>query len=659
MINTSFPTRLLGAAILAAMLSAASPFEVQARMGDPPVWRPVSQAELDMKTPKVEPDADAEAIFWEVRVDDKKLSKLTYKHYVRVKIFTERGRERFAKMDIPFMKGKKVEDVAARVIRPDGSIVELKPTDIFDREIARAGKLRVQAKSFAVPGIEPGVIVEYQYSESIKGDSAAGERLVFQRDIPMQRVSYAVRPYEGSLLSFNSYNMPDTKFVKGADGFFTATLTDVPAYKEEPYMPPDDEVRKWVYVSYRNLGSLLQWGMLGMRWGNFLKSMSKPKKDIRMKAEELTAGAANEEEKVRRIYDFVQKRIKNVSLDPSFTDEEMKDLDIDSASDILKRGMGASIHIDVLFASLAKASGVDIAMVLAGDRSDNFFNPDKYPFANFVQWSGFAVKIGTQWKFFDPCVPYMPFGGTPWHREDVRALIITEDNYVWYTVPPSDPSASPARRTADLKLLSDGTLEGQVKIEYEGHQALSRRIDQFKDSPSKREETFRDEVKGNLSNAEITNVSILNFDDNSKPLTYVFNVKVPGYAQKAGRRLLLQPGFFESGSKPMFSSATRTYSVTFPYAWSEQDAITIKLPDGYELDGADSPGEVADSSRIGSDKISISIDKTANVLHYNRKFHFGGGGKLIFPVTTYQPLKSLFDAFHKADTHAISIRQKQ
>ncbi len=119
-------------------------------------WRPVTPAELEIKTPKVEPGADAEAIFWEIRLDDKKSDKLSYNHYVRVKIFTERGRERFAKMDIPFVKGKKIEGVAARVVRPDGSSVDLKPADIFEREIAKAGKAKILAKSFAVPGIEPG-----------------------------------------------------------------------------------------------------------------------------------------------------------------------------------------------------------------------------------------------------------------------------------------------------------------------------------------------------------------------------------------------------------------------------------------------------------------------------------------------------------------------
>jgi len=656
---TTFQNQKIRLSFLLVMLAALGVgTETIAQKNDQSVWRPITQAELDMKTPKVEPDADAEAIFWDVRVDDKKAGKLSYRHYVRVKVFTERGREKFSKMDIPFMKGKKVEDVAARVIKPDGSTVDLKPTDIFDRDIAKAGKVRVQAKSFAVPGIEPGVIVEYQYSESIKGDSASGERLIFQRDIPMQSVTYSVRPYgKSSSLAFNSYNMPETKFVEGKDGFRSATLTNVPSYKEEPYMPPDDEVRKWVYLQYQDLGTFFQWGMLGLRWQPVIGSMNKPKKDIKAKAAELTAGITSDEEKLRKIYDFVQKNIKNIAFDPNMTEEKYDDMDIDSLSDVLKQGTGTSTMIDFLFAALARAAGYEVAIVFAGDRSDNFFNPDKYPYLSFVQLGGVAVKVGVEWKYFDACAPYMPYGTLPWQREDVRSLIVSDTNNVWRNTPISDFKKSPARRNGTFTLSADGTLEGEIKLEYDGHQAISRRRDQFKDSPEKREENIKEEIKSLISTAEISNISIQNFEDSSKPLTYVMKVKVPNYAQKAGKRLIIQPGFFEYGSSPVFASATRTHSVYFPYPWSEKDTISIKLPDGFALDSAERPGNVGDTGGIGKDIVEMSLDKTKNTLIYSRDFYFGGGGKILFPVATYPAVKSLFDAFHKADTHAISLKQ--
>ncbi|QYO65864.1 hypothetical protein [Leptolyngbya sp. 7M] len=68
-------------------------------------WRPVAPADLQASTPIVEPGADAEAIFWEVRVDDSSTNELALRHYVRIKVFTEKGREDFARHDVNFTKG--------------------------------------------------------------------------------------------------------------------------------------------------------------------------------------------------------------------------------------------------------------------------------------------------------------------------------------------------------------------------------------------------------------------------------------------------------------------------------------------------------------------------------------------------------------------------
>ena len=625
-------------------------------------WRPVTPAELQMKAPQVEPDADAEAIFWEVRLDDKKLSKLSYNHYVRVKIFTERGREKFSKFDIPFLKGRKIENVAARVIKPDGSTVELQPSDIFERDIVTVRKTKIKAKSFAVPGIEPGVIVEYQYDETIKNDSASGERLVFQRDIPMQKVTYFVRPYASSTLHFKAYNMPETRFTEGKGkedkGFYVGTMTNVPSLKEEPYMPPDDEVKKWVYLRYENLGTLLQWNFLSKGYSEFLKKVSKPNKEVKQKAAELTAGAASNEEKLRKIYEFVQKDIKNLSYDRSLSEEQRENIKVKDADDALKNRAGNAMYIDLLFASLARAADFEVNIVLAGDRSDNFFTPDKYPYPNFIHPACIAVKVGNDWKFYNPGTPYLPFGRLVWYEEDTTAMLIGDGGFIWKVTPLSDYKSSPAKRSGKLKLSEDGALEGTVRVEYSGHQAITRRRDGYMDSQTKREDDYKEEVKRQISAAEITNLSIENFEDASKPLIYSYKIRVPNYAQKTGKRLFFQPGFFEYGSNPTFSSATRTHDIYFPYPWSEEDNVEIEMPKTFELESAESPGEIADPSKIGSLNINIGVDKANNVLVYKRNFHFGGGGSILFPSAVYQPLKNLFDAFQKSDSHTLTIKQK-
>lgn len=624
-------------------------------------WRPVSPAELAMKEPKVDKEADAEALFWETRLDDKKLSRLTISHYVRLKIFTERGREKFSKLDIPFTKGKKIEDVAARVIKPDGTIVNLAPTDIFEREVAKVGKARFMAKSFAVPAIEPGVIVEYQYVETIKGDSVGGERLIFQRDIPMQKVTYLIRPFGKSTLKYNWYNIPEARFRDDPanKGYQVATLYDVPAYKDEPYMPPDDEVRQWAYVSYNSLGALAVWPRVAQVWDLGFKELTKPKKEVKALATQLTAGATTEEEKLRRLYDYCKNEIKNITFDRSLTDEQREDLKIKDADDVLKRKMGNTPFIDLLFASLARSLDFEVVIALMSDRSENFFNPEKYPFNNFIEPTGIGVKIGGKWKVYSPGTPYLGFGETPWYRENVRSMFIGDGGYLWITTSMSEPDFSKAVRNAKLKLEADGTLKGSVSISYTGHQAISRRREEFQDSESKRIENLKDEIKSKMSSAEITNVTIENFEDSSKPLVYRFDVTVPGYAAKAGRRMILQPGFFEYGSKPVFSSEKREYGVYFPYGWAEEDQVEIKLPEGHQLEEANSPGDAGDPGNISSHSVKMQVNNAEGLLIYRRKFHFGGGGNVFFKAETYPAIKQLFDVFHKNDMHSVLVRPVQ
>src|SRR5215510_1160612 len=127
MIPKSF--RLLLFPLIIVMLAATGTHWSRASAGGEE-WRPVGPADLALKTAVVEPNADAEAIFWDIRIDDGGQNDLVLNHYLRIKIFTERGRDQYSKIDIPYLSGIKIKDVAARTIKPDGSTVELTKEEI-------------------------------------------------------------------------------------------------------------------------------------------------------------------------------------------------------------------------------------------------------------------------------------------------------------------------------------------------------------------------------------------------------------------------------------------------------------------------------------------------------------------------------------------------
>jgi len=628
-------------------------------------WKPLDPSQLGLKTPVVEKDADAEALFWEVRVDDGGETDLVFSHYLRIKIFTERGRESQSKIDItPFGPNIKIKDVAGRTIKPNGEIIELKKEDVFEKTIVKAGALKLKAKTFAMPGVEPGSIIEYRWREVYPGRSANRTRLYFQRDIPVQTITYYIKPASNLVgveaLRYQPFHMAVPQFVKEKNGFYSATVTNVPAYHEEPRMPPEDEVRKWMLLYYtadKNMAPQKFWKDFGKLVYGVFKSDMKVNDDVRKKAAEIVGDATTPEQKLERLYEFCRTKIKNLDDDAlNLPAEHYAKLKDDSPSGTLKKGEGRSGDIGGLFAALAIAAGFEARPALMANRNDIFFDPgfaDPY----FMSLIVIGVKMNDSWRFFDPSEMYMPFGMLAWQSELQEALISDPKEPSFVTTPLSAPDKSLEKRTAKLKLDEEGTLEGNVRIEYTGHLGKDRKEYNDDDSPAQREETLRNALKARMSTAEVSDIRVENVTDPVKPFVYAYHIRVPGYAQRTGKRLFLQPAFFQRGAGQVFQTSQRQNSVYFHYPWSEQDEVEIDLPARFALDNADAPMGI-NAGEVSKYDIKIGVTKDGRTLIYNRAFFFGGGKtSLLFPVASYVQLKTLFDEMHKRDNHTITLKQ--
>lgn len=630
-------------------------------------WKPVDPGELALKAPLVEKDADAEALFWEVRVADEVdggSPRTVLTHYVRIKIFTERGRESQSKIDIPFLNDWSIKDIAARTIKPDGSIIEIKKSDILERIIVKEGGRKIKAKSFAMSGVEPGAIIEYRWREVRNDQLAMYLRLYFQRDVPVQTVRYLIKPLSLPGFPFGmrvqTFRTQQTPFVKDKNGFYATTMTNVPAFHEEPRMPPEDSVRPWMLIYYSEDRQLIGekfWKQLGKENFERNKSRLKVNDEVKQAAAAAIGDATDPDQKIERIFEFCRSKIKNVNDDASgmTTEERDKLKENKSPSDTLKRGMGTGFDIDMLFAAMAIAAGFDARVVNMADRSDVFFDKafsDDY----FIRAFDIAVRVGDTWKFYDPASTYVPFGMLRWQEEAQEALLSDPKDPVWVKTPLSPPNKSKEKRIAKLRLDEDGTLEGDVRVEYHGHMAVERKEWDDDDSPAQREETLKESVKSRMSTAELSNISVENVTDPIKPFTYVYKIRVPGYAQRTGKRIFIQPAFFQRGLSSLFSTSARRHAVYFNYPWSEEDEVSIELPAGFTLENADAPSQIA-SKPISEYTPSLSVTKDGRILIYKRQFYFGGEGNIIFPVESYALLKAYFDTLHKQDNHALVLKQ--
>ena len=622
-------------------------------------WRPVDPADLALKAAVVEPNADAEAIFWDIRIDDGGENDLVLNHYVRIKIFTERGRDQYSKVDIPFLSGVKIKDVAARTIKPDGSIVELLKDDVIEKTVVKVSGLKLRTKTFAFPGIEPGAIIEYKWKEVRSNSSADNMRLQFQRDIPVQAVTYRIKPAKNIFWDVRPFNMDRFSFQREKNGFDVTTVNRMPAFREEPMMPPEDSVRSWALVRYHGLFSLLSsYPFQATQTFYFFQPYMKVDNDVKKKVAEIVAGATTSDDKVVKIFEFCRAHIKNTDdKNAGFSDEELEKLkENKKPSDTLKRGVGSGSDLNLLFAALVNAAGLEARVVLLPDRGRRFFDRNvMVPGA--LKAAAIAVRSAEKqkWNYFDLGSKYVTPPMMPWQEEGVDGLI-ADENSEWVRTPMSPPDKSKEKRTGKFTLDENGTLEGDVSIEYTGHLAVERKNLNDDDSPVQREENLKEAVKGRMSTAELSNIVIENVTDPVKPFVYKYHVRVTGYAQRTGKRLFFQPGFFHKGIDALFSAGTRRYPIYFHFPWSEEDHIEFSLPKGYALDNADRPAPI-NVGAICKLEINMGVTQDHTTLIYKRDFFFGGNDAILFPVTTYDQLKRLFDEMSKADNHMITLKQ--
>lgn len=660
-----FNLSLIGLAIAALAVT---------NLGQKQPWQPATAGELQMTKAVVESDADAEALLWDVYVSDEDAGmslQTVLRHYVKVKIFNDRGKEAFSKIDIHFGKidgigfDVRIKDIAARTTKPDGTIVELKSSDIFDRDVIKGNGVKLKARSFAVPGIEAGAVIEYKWTE-VRGAVSYYQRLQFAREIPVQLVRYHIRPVAGNVtdlrMSVESFNVKNTPFVREGDNFYTTTASNIPAFREEPRMPPEYAVRPWLLLYYGKAGKIEEnkfWRDYGKREFEAHKGLMKSSEEVKAATAEAVGSETDGEKRLQKIFDYVRSRIKNYNDDAmNLTAEQLKKIkENKSPSDTLKRGQGNLHDINMLFAAMATAAGFEARVANLPRRSDIFF-PKWFTNDYFMRTENIAVKVGDKWRFFDPGSLYIPYGMLRWEEEGVPALVSDSREPVWEVTPMSAPERTMEKRTGSFKLLEDGTLEGSVRMEFTGQLAAVHKEYNDDDSQQQREDTLKSLVRENiLGSAEISDIKIENVADPEKPFVYAFKLRVPGYASRTGKRIFLQPNVFERSVKPLFENGGRRYEVYFEYPYSERDEITIDLPAGYELESPDKPAPLRDSSGISSDEIQIGVSADKCSLVYKRSFMFGGGGNLRFQTGSYLALKKLFEAFHRANTHSMTLRQ--
>jgi hypothetical protein len=214
-------------------------------------FQPISPEELKMKTEPLAPGAPA--IILQRRVDRDDNGRTSHEDsYFRIKILTEEGRK-YADVEVPFFKESgDVVNVKARTIRPDGSVADFNGK-VYEKWLAKGKGLKYLAKTFTLPDVQVGGILEYLYTIDL--NYIYNSHWILSEELFTKNAQFSLKPYKSSYVPVNLrwawQGLPPGAGPKeGPDHIVRMEANNIPAFQEEDFMPPANELKSRVDFIY-------------------------------------------------------------------------------------------------------------------------------------------------------------------------------------------------------------------------------------------------------------------------------------------------------------------------------------------------------------------------------------------------------------------------
>jgi len=627
-----------------------------------PAWsvnfQPVSPDELKMTSEPKAPGAPAIILFREVDRDDRGLTA----HedvYLRIKILTEEGRK-YGDVEIPFFKEQgNIVNVHARTIRPDGTIVPF-TGKAFDKSIVKARGVKYMAKTFTLPDVQVGCILEYYYTTDLAEYLVFDSHWILSHELFTKNAKFTLNPYVNDYHPFHLrwtwHRLPlgTAQPVEAPNHVITLESSDIPAFQTEDYMPPENEMKSRVDFIYTD--DLVErdpdkfWKKWGKRANDQLEGFIGKRKAMEDAVAAIVAPGDSPEVKLHKIYARVQQ-IRNTSYEQEKTEQEQKrskEKDPTNVETIWKKQYGNGQELTWLFLALARAAGFEASGLWVPDRQNYFFDPQMMD-SHRLDSNVVVVKLDGKDVFFDPGAEFTAFGMLPWVETAVRGLKLDKDGGTWVLTPLPSASESMIQRKAELKLTETGDLEGKLTVTYTGLEATQRRVEERLSDDTDRKKFLEEEVREAIPSA--CEVDLANQPDwkSTAPLSAEFTLKVPGWVQGAGRRALLPLGLFSAPEKHLFDHAQRVHPIYFQFPFERTDEIGIALPSGWQVSNLPAPKKLDAKAIV----YVMAAKNDTGSLHLSRSLDVD---IMVLPVENYASLRQIFQIVRTGDEQQVMLQ---
>ncbi len=618
-------------------------------------WQPIDPADLAMKDEPMAPGAPAIYLYREVKGDD----LLGYAdYYYRIKILTEAGKD-LGNVVIEYARnyGMSVSSIQGRTIHPDGTIIPWEGKAL-DQVLEHAHHVKYFAKTFALPDVQVGSIIEYRYRLGWDNNYLFRTTWYVTEDLFTRQLHCTLqpnyKPYNPYDLFWQTQRIPFNRTPQQTpDGVFHFDAQNMPGIQKEEFMPPESAIEGRVDLYYTESGTAdptKYWRKVGKDRDAEIEKFVGHYRSIEEEAGRVVQSNDSPETKLRKLYARAEQ-LRYLSYEPTKTSAELKQenlKDNKNVEDVLKNGYASGNDIDWFFLALARAAGFQASPVMVSSRASYFFSSS---ILDRRQLDGevVAVNLNGQDIFLDPASKYCPFGLLPWPETGVQGIKLDKDGGAFVTTTQPKSSDALIERTATLHMGDDGWLEGTFAVSFHGQEALSRRQEAGNNDDVTRKKDLTDAVTKWLpagATLELTNQP--DWAGSETPLRAEFKVRTRPVGSTAGHRLLMSESLLDNPVAVRFEHPSRTNPVYFDYPMEFTDDINLSL--ALVLKASEIPAPIHKVTSYG--EYDLSCEQVPGALHFHRRMTLAG---FYYDASYYTDLRAYFDQARSNDGQQIIL----
>ncbi len=563
----------------------------------------------DFKPTDFEKDTSAHAVIlydyasYEYYYSDTHGFMVRYYYHKRIKIVDKKGLE-LANKIIPYHSGEGANEDVYDVDGYTYNLIdgEVKKDRLSKKSIVDEKKVEnLRYRKLAMPNVQVGSIIEFEYYKTTGENFSLADRYFQYNEYPVLwselEVSYpdywqyntTVHGYENMVINTTEKESVQAPFLPARTGSIPTytgvkrhyAMKNIPAMHEYLYTNTIDNYLAAISfdcVAYKSPFELLgnnfatTWSRVGGAYLGSEKFGGQLNKSFMEKeVKELIKSAKTPIEKTEIVLNWVKKTMKwNGEMGVFPTETGIK-----KAFDSKK---GNTVDINLLLIAALRQADIVASPVLLSTRKNGYvfeLHPSLYPFNYVIA----EVIIDAKSYLLDATSPASYLNQLPPRCFNNNGFCLKNDKtYSWVSLMP-EKSAVAAHRY-ELKLRTDGSLEGVYKARFTGSEAMSLR-ETFADmKPDELKKYWETKHKG----MTVESMKILNLDTLSKSLNIEAIVKIEGKTQVADKTIYLNPILYDNITENPFKAETRKTPIHYEYIFSTDISVKIDLPEGYALE---------------------------------------------------------------------------